>query len=94
MPAEHRTSTSRPGLPETSVAADAHNCFFEYGELEEAAKNEEISGHRIDCGALGVDDDDDDFNDILNVSAQDKVTEKSSEMPEIQCVVARQRTGS
>ena len=48
--------------------------------------SEHLSGHRIDCGAFGVDammdDSDDDFNGTLNVSAQDKTTEKPNEMLE------------
>jgi hypothetical protein len=60
--------------------------------------DEQISGHRIDCGAFGVNammnDNDDDFNNILNVSAQDKMTRKSSEMPGIQCAAGKQGIGS
>ena len=77
------TGTDGPGIPDTLTPRGQGRRFAGPGGT---TSGEQLPGHRIDCGAFGVDatmnDNDDDFNGILNVSAQDKTTEKPNEMPE------------
>ena len=84
------TGTDGPSIPDTPGPRVGGRRFAGPGGT---TSGEQFPVHRIDCGAFGVDammdDNDDDFNGTLNVSAQDKTTEKPNEMPEGRFKVSR-----